>query len=101
MTTAGDRLRAAREAAGHRSARLAASVLSITYSTYLSHENGQNGFTGDQAEIYAKAFGVTAAHLMFGDSGQASVARLVELLVRRGIVSSDEAHVILGTDAGN
>lgn len=97
--TAGDRLRAAREAAGHRSARLAAQALGIGYSTYLSHENGANGFTADQAEVYAKAFGVTAAHLMFGDSGQASVARLVDLLVRKGVVSSDEAHLVLGIDA--
>jgi hypothetical protein len=99
--TAADRLRAAREAAGYRSARLAAAAMGIGYSTYLGHENGQNGFTADQAEVYAKAFGVTGAHLMFGDSDHASVARLVDLLVRKGIVSDDEAHVILGTDAGS
>jgi transcriptional regulator with XRE-family HTH domain len=97
--TPAERLRAAREASGHRSARVAAQSLGVTYSTYLSHENGSNAFTAEQAEAYAKAFGVTAPFLMFGDSGQASVARLVDILAARGIISHAEADMILGLDA--
>lgn len=98
--TAGDRLRAARIAAGHRSARLAAKALGITYSTFLGHENGQNGFTAEQAAVYARAFGVTATQLMFGDSVPTSVVvRLVDLLTDKGLISPGEALSILGSDA--
>jgi hypothetical protein len=89
--TAGDRLRAAREAAGHRSARQAASVLGVGYSTYLGHENGQNDFAPAQARKYADAFGVDAMWLMFGDSHQVTVQGLVDLLIRKGVITPEEA----------
>lgn len=89
--TAGDRLRAAREGAGHRSARAAASVLRIGYSTYLGHENGQNDFTPTQARKYADAFGVDAMWLMFGESHQVTLQRLLDLLIRKGVITPEEA----------
>ena len=89
--TAGERLRAVREAASYRSARQAASALGVAYSTYLGHENGQNDFTPAQARTYADAFGVDAMWLMFGESHQATVQGLVDLLIRKGIITPDEA----------
>ena len=103
--TPGERLRAAREAAGHLSARLAAKALGVTYSTYLSHENGRTGYTADQAERYAAAFDVDAAWLMFGDeelsgpevttgavalASSAILAALVQSLHDKGLLSGEE-----------
>lgn len=102
--TAADRLRAAREAAGYRSARLAAAAMGIGYSTYLGHENGQNGFTADQAQRYGAAFRVDPAWLLFGDevsgpdlttgavalSSSAILAALVQSLHDKGVLSGEE-----------
>ena len=103
--TPGDRLKAAREAAGFPSARQAAIALGIGYTTYVSHETGKNGFTADQAERYAEEFGVDAAWLMFGDEGvsgpelttgavavssSAILAALVQSLHNKGVLSGEE-----------
>lgn len=103
--TPGDRLRAAREAAGHRSARQAAVALGITYSTYLGHENGQNRYTAKQAEAYGRAFEVDPTWLLFGDdqptardsltaavalSSSAILSALVQSLHDKGLLSGEE-----------
>ncbi|RWC29816.1 MAG: helix-turn-helix transcriptional regulator [Mesorhizobium sp.] len=74
METMGDRLRAARERAGYRSAAKAAEALGISPSTFRAHENGQNEFGPVEAERYARRFGTTAAHLLTGST--ATVERL-------------------------
>ncbi|MBK5949136.1 hypothetical protein CH339_21645 [Rhodobium orientis] len=63
-----ERLRAARAEAGLRSARAAALKLGLSPSTYAAHENGQNAFGPEVARRYAKAFGVTAAWLLTGET---------------------------------
>ena len=63
----GERLRAAREAANYPSATKAAEALGVSLSTYRAHENGQNEFSADVANRYAKKFGTTAAYLLTGE----------------------------------
>ncbi len=65
----GDRLRHAREAAGYKTATAAIEHFNWPNSTYRAHENGQNHFTPVLAELYAKAFGVSAAWLLLGHDG--------------------------------
>ena len=65
--TMNDRLKAAREAAGLRSATAAIEAFDWPSSTYRAHENGQNNFKVEQAKIYAAAYNVSAAWLLTGD----------------------------------
>jgi len=60
------RLRDARKAAGYKSAAAAINVLGWKASAYRAHENGQNNFSVEFAEKYAKAYGVTSVWLLFG-----------------------------------
>lgn len=66
MKTMGERLRKARQDARFTSARSAAISHGWTPSTYAAHENGQNDYGAEQAEIYAKAFKVSAEWLLLG-----------------------------------
>lgn len=68
------RLREARERAGYDSARKAAIAHGWGVSTYTAHENAQNGFNAEKAEMYAKAFKTRADWLMFGITDAASDA---------------------------
>src|ERR1700730_2817486 len=67
--TRGGRLRAAR-AKRFESARYAAMALGIPVSTYSSHERaeapGRRDYSPEQAQRYARRFGVTAEWLLFG-----------------------------------
>lgn len=70
------RLREAREGAGFKEAQEAADHFGWKYTTYRSHESqgkGGRSFT-DYAEIYANAFGTTAAWLLFGEKEAAPEA---------------------------
>jgi phage repressor protein C with HTH and peptisase S24 domain len=64
--TPAQRLQAAREKAGFTSATKAAEALGIGPSTYRAHENGQNNFNFQDAERYARRFGVSAIWLVSG-----------------------------------
>ena len=66
MTGMNDRLRLARKKAGFDSASQAAKRFGWAVSTYIAHENGQNLYDADAAEIYAKAFNVGAEWLLLG-----------------------------------
>ncbi|TWB18098.1 phage repressor protein C with HTH and peptisase S24 domain [Rhizobium sp. ERR 1071] len=76
----GERLRAAREAANYPSATKAAEALGVSLSTYRAHENGQNEFSAEVANRYAKKFGTTAAYLLTGE-GSRKAARLAPNIV--------------------
>jgi hypothetical protein len=65
------RLRKARIKAGYRTATAAIKACGWRNSTYRAHENGQNNFNVEDAELYAKAYGVTAAWLLVGAEGGA------------------------------
>ena len=58
-----DRLKAARQSAGFRSATAAIEALHWPSSTYRAHENGQNNFKVEQAKIYADAYGRKHQHI--------------------------------------
>jgi phage repressor protein C with HTH and peptisase S24 domain len=60
------RLRHAREAAGFKSASDAVERFGWRPSTYMAHENGQNGIRTEPALIYARAFGVEPGWLLTG-----------------------------------
>jgi phage repressor protein C with HTH and peptisase S24 domain len=67
MDDTNERLREARERAGFRSARAAATRHGWTQSTYASHENGQTPVPRKAAEVYSKAFKVSAAWILTGE----------------------------------
>ena len=60
------RLRQAREAAGFKSASDAVTRFGFRPSTYMAHENGQNGIRSEPAQAYARAFGVDLGWLLTG-----------------------------------
>lgn len=72
MKTMSDRLRNARVSSGYSSASAAAKAHGWGVSTYIAHENGQNDYNPERAEIYAKAFKTTAEWLLFGKDAPAS-----------------------------
>ena len=64
------RLRAARLAAGFKTAGDAARALGITPPTYYAHENGTRGVNGPVLVAYARAFSVSLAWLLAGEGEQ-------------------------------
>lgn len=60
------RLKQARIEAGFESASAAAARHGWKKSTYIAHENGQNDFGVEQAEIYGKAFNKAPEWLLLG-----------------------------------
>src|ERR1700679_3947958 len=61
------RLRAAREAAGFKSASDAAQKFRWRASTYMAHENGQNGIRAPEPALtYARVYGVDLTWLLTG-----------------------------------
>ena len=62
----GNRLKAARKAAGFSSAKNATIALGISYPTYVAHENGNRGISRYALELYASRFNVTTDWLLSG-----------------------------------
>ncbi len=60
------RLRQARAAAGFKSASDAVARFGFRPSTYMAHENGQNGIRPEPALAYAKAYGVEPGWILTG-----------------------------------
>jgi phage repressor protein C with HTH and peptisase S24 domain len=65
MTEQHERLKAAREARGYRTARAAAEAMGVAYSTYSAHENGEKGLSRS-GQRYARFFGVSLDWLLTG-----------------------------------
>ena len=74
MSNANERLRAAREKAGFKRAADAASTKGWAYSTYAGHENGSRQILPDAANKYARAFGVSANHILFGADSDSALS---------------------------
>lgn len=83
MEKMSDRLKQARQAAKFPSARGAAIRFGWKHSTYAAHENGQNEFDAEAAEIYGRAFKVSAAWLLLGE-GQRERRATVKVMGRIG-----------------
>lgn len=60
------RLRQARETAGFKNASDAVARFGFRTSTYMAHENGQNGIRSEPALAYARAYGVEPGWLLTG-----------------------------------
>lgn len=73
MRSPGERLKAARVAAGYESAPAAAQAMGVPEATYMGHENGSRGF-GRAAERYARFFRTTPEWLLYGRGESAGVA---------------------------
>ena len=71
--TFNDRLKAARERKGYKSAAKAAAAMGAPYGTYSGHENGSRGAKRQEIIRYAKFFGVNPAWLEYGE-GELSTA---------------------------
>lgn len=80
------RLRTARATAGYKTAADAITRFGWKASTYMAHENSQNGFRSDVARVYAKAFKVSAAWLMTGE-GQGPKLRGIDAAAETPIAS--------------
>jgi len=63
------RLRQARIGAGHATMEAAARAIGIRSGVYWRHENGRQGITLEFVRLYARAFGVPAGWLAFGNRG--------------------------------
>lgn len=72
------RLRRAREAAGFKNASDAVARFRWRVSTYMAHENGQNGIRTEPALSYARAFGVEPGWLMTGVGHGPGAAKLAQ-----------------------
>lgn len=60
------RLKQARDAAGFKGVKSASSKFGWNVNNYKAHESGQNGFSSEQAKIYADALKVSLNWLWFG-----------------------------------
>lgn len=61
-----ERLKAARVAAGYKTAVDAAAALGVKGPTYSGHENGSRDFSNEDAALYARRFRVSLAWLAMG-----------------------------------
>lgn len=66
--TAHERLRNARIAAGHATAKAAAAARGWNVSTFHAHENGSRAFSWERAVVYAAALNVSPEWLMGGST---------------------------------
>lgn len=66
MTTPGNRLRAAREKSGFKTAKDAALDMGIAIATYTQHEHAATHLPGRRAAQYAARFGVSPEYLLYG-----------------------------------
>lgn len=91
MGTPADRLVEARQNAGCDSAQAGADRTGVKYDTYVQHERGARGISKSKAAVYARAFGVDAAWLLYGRGGKK--VDLVELIGRVG--ANPDGRVLL------
>lgn len=77
MTTPGDRLRAARKAAGYETAKAAAEAMGVSEATYSQHENGTRGFPATRAARYARFFRTTPEWLLYGRGSESPHAEML------------------------
>lgn len=66
-----ERLQMARMRAGWREGKMAADAHGWPYEAYKKHENGSRAIRPKVAEVYAKAYGVSAAWILTGESAGA------------------------------
>lgn len=92
-----ERLKAARERAGVKSAAAAARRLGVPYGTYSGHENGLRGIKDDELAAYAKAYRVPLAWLAYGEGSPDALPRQADLV---GYVAAGAAATVYGEGQG-
>lgn len=96
METVGDRIKAAREAAGYPTIAGAARAFGFHKQNLADHEAGRRGVLPEHAERYGKAFRVDAAWILYGGaSRKAKPSGLVPIIGKVG--ADNEGTVILST----
>lgn len=83
MTEPHDRLRQLRIRKGYDTPAAAAKAFGWNEHTYKSHENGTRGLKAEVAQKYGRAFGASAAYIMYGagaDSVDINQAEMVPLV---------------------
>jgi hypothetical protein len=80
MSTPGERLKWAREAAGYATAAEGAAQAGVKYYTYAQHENGIRGIPADRAALYAHAFGVEPQWILYGGPRGGGAPRLIPVV---------------------
>lgn len=82
-----DRLKEARQRSGIGGARKVSEKFGWNENNYKAHEAGRNGFSPEQAEVYAKAFNVNASWLIFGHGAPDDPAELMRTIVDVPLIS--------------
>lgn len=95
MTEPHDRLRKLRIAKGYENPSDAARAFGWNEHTYKSHENGNRGLKPLAAQKYAKAYGSSAAYIMYGTTNGGEFINHVDSAPLVGVVS---AGVFLESD---
>lgn len=95
MTEPFERLQIVRAQAGYANATDAARAFGWNENTYRSHENGERGLKPAVANRYAKAFRVSSAYLLTGESSDVgpTYVRVVGLVGAGGQVNDDVTQV--------
>lgn len=95
VSTAAERLRAAREAAGYETAKRAAEAMGASVATYIQHENGTRGFPAGKAQRYARFFRTSPEWLLYGrgdmpatQNGEPHASRVTRLVQVLGEVQA-------------
>lgn len=100
--TMAHRLRHAREAAGYITATAAIEYFNWPEKTYCAHENGQHKYTPTIAELYARAFGVSATWLLLGDEGTAKTKPIKASVHKHNCLENIQmATLLLQADPNN
>jgi transcriptional regulator with XRE-family HTH domain len=84
----GKRLRAARKAAGYRSATALSAAKHIPMSTYSQHESGKRALNADTLFYYGDLFGISAGWLLTGE-GEPYAAHIENADTKTSILSEE------------
>jgi SOS-response transcriptional repressor LexA len=102
MSTPGDRLKHAREAAGFETAVDAANAMGfVAPSTYTQHENGLRGFPAKKADRYAEFFRTSAEWLLYGRKPKIAKAEGLVPVVGRVGANADGEVLMANGDSPN
>lgn len=99
VDTPSERLKLARMRAGYRDGKQAAVAHGWKYDTYKNHESGARGLKRGQAEIYAKAFGVSVLWLLEGEVAGAPLDPVltrvpIRVIPLMELISVDDLRVV-------
>jgi phage repressor protein C with HTH and peptisase S24 domain len=104
MMSTGERLKAARMAAGYESAKAAAEAIGVPVATYTQHENAHRGLPAERARHYARFFDTTPEWLLYGrgpsddNSTDRGIFPLTRQIPVRGVVQAGAWAEVVSDD---